>query len=1045
MSWLGKFCAELRDGSECQCGGVLELPLPAPPPDPRQIHNVIFDPIEHHCVHCGVRVPPVCGEEGEESPLWSEEVYATAESVRAATVTYLQEVVSAHAADPLHFVLPFFHRLGVLAAIAKEATVRGALWVALRAYSQALVEAGVWEVATDWHGEEYRRAQRRADAEEDRQKGRTVRSAEDPSVLPLADWPDSCVAFVGTVQRDPLLFRAIRGRKGDRANASRFAATLHSNRSLVRLRVDDERGAFGDAMVAVNGRPSWAKGWYRLGQVLTRKENYTVAVEAFEAAAKIRPFDSDVRTALADARGKLRVKEELAQTKRAERFEKQMEERQRLLQPDVVAEKLKRAEEDEVRACPFRPSNDLLQSWTSRAWAPDSPEAAMCHTLTAYCRYIGLARAAQQIRVRLRDPVARDAVRRGVESLDGTGRRVLVVNCLGGYVCRALATSGKVAAIFCGETRRGPLRMCEALVAAAGVGHLVSRRTPDSTPFAADAAFVGHVLPGLSHPLPLPDTRGVDASAIRDLLPARTVRLRAVLVEVPLDGPSGTCFTPFAWSLHAQATVSPLALSALRRLSDAQDVAHVPLWVENDGSADAPRRISLRSVPALAPDVGISSRSTVVTTTICANGDGVARGLLLYSDYSGDPAFQWLDPLAVTTGQRVVLDLHLLEGGARVVAVAPGTAATRASPEYSTAMSLSSVLRYTRLPMVPAEVTADAVARAVRTAKLRARATRHIVVTLDVGSGVGEVARVADEAGSDLVYAIERRAGVPRLPPSPSVTQVTKDMRRVALLREVPHAASVIHLGVDLGTGAPSGLLAHARRERMLTRGATVVPRAMRVEATLVCDVPPGCANGAVYFDIVVPGDAEELDEATVAARMSVMSEPFIAFDLDFAAQGVEIEREEKDIRVPIVDVASSGCDHVTGIVYWYTIDVDDSVVGLTVPRRYFLPLPPLQVAGDEPTAVLRLTRGPEGALFTLDPSNNPSIVPSFAVAEKDVLGIQSEVGALSRQLDTHLATPTSFARLKEVATRMSVSPFSFGIDPSIIVEFAQQDVWNTR
>ena len=71
------------------------------------------------------------------------------------------------------------------------------------------------------------------------------------------------------------------------------AHCIYSNRSLVRLKLDDAKGAVADATMATELKPDWAKGWARLGAAERVRGNLLEASEAYAQAHDLDPTNKE--------------------------------------------------------------------------------------------------------------------------------------------------------------------------------------------------------------------------------------------------------------------------------------------------------------------------------------------------------------------------------------------------------------------------------------------------------------------------------------------------------------------------------------------------------------------------------------------------------------------------------------------------------------------------------------------------------------------------------------------------------------------------------
>ena len=71
---------------------------------------------------------------------------------------------------------------------------------------------------------------------------------------------------------------------------------LYSNRSACRMHLQDFKGAKEDAESCTALKPSWAKGWARLGAAQGRLGEITEAVASYEKAHELDPTCDEYKT-----------------------------------------------------------------------------------------------------------------------------------------------------------------------------------------------------------------------------------------------------------------------------------------------------------------------------------------------------------------------------------------------------------------------------------------------------------------------------------------------------------------------------------------------------------------------------------------------------------------------------------------------------------------------------------------------------------------------------------------------------------------------------
>ena len=79
-------------------------------------------------------------------------------------------------------------------------------------------------------------------------------------------------------------------------------ATYFSNRSSVRLALEDADGALADALDALNLRPTWVKARTRKGDALSALDRHSEAAEAYFTALEVQPDSEQIRERLAASR-----------------------------------------------------------------------------------------------------------------------------------------------------------------------------------------------------------------------------------------------------------------------------------------------------------------------------------------------------------------------------------------------------------------------------------------------------------------------------------------------------------------------------------------------------------------------------------------------------------------------------------------------------------------------------------------------------------------------------------------------------------------------
>lgn len=89
-------------------------------------------------------------------------------------------------------------------------------------------------------------------------------------------------------------------------------AELYSNRSLAFLKSEQYYFALEDADQVIKLRPSWAKGYFRKGEVLFAAQHYELALDAYQSAFQLQPDDPNLMSCIK------KVRREIAKTKTQE-------------------------------------------------------------------------------------------------------------------------------------------------------------------------------------------------------------------------------------------------------------------------------------------------------------------------------------------------------------------------------------------------------------------------------------------------------------------------------------------------------------------------------------------------------------------------------------------------------------------------------------------------------------------------------------------------------------------------------------------------------
>ena len=94
------------------------------------------------------------------------------------------------------------------------------------------------------------------------------------------------------------------------AESAKSRGTIYSNRSCAHLRRADYRRAVLDARSAIEARPNWPKGWFRLAEVFSHVGKYRQATELYVHAATLSMVERSRPDSVLEAR--LRTASDLA-------------------------------------------------------------------------------------------------------------------------------------------------------------------------------------------------------------------------------------------------------------------------------------------------------------------------------------------------------------------------------------------------------------------------------------------------------------------------------------------------------------------------------------------------------------------------------------------------------------------------------------------------------------------------------------------------------------------------------------------------------------
>lgn len=510
--------------------------------------------------------------------------------------------------------------------------------------------------------------------------------------------------------------------------------------------------------------------------------------------------------------------------------------------------------------------------------------------------------------------------------------------------------------------------------------------------------------------------RGRDAI----LLPARaTVHAMAVQWCDPDPATDLSVLRPLRWSPYPQPFDLPP--QCWRAVTEATVVAEIDFALFSPGE----HGIELEVIGDGTADAIVFWYRLELGEVVLSTAPDAACGLLR-------PAMQYIDPIAVRSGNRLPLRLRLEDTRLSLLGdPAPNALRDDTLPGWC--------LPYLADTMRDAAY-GDAIAAAVR--------AQPVDRALNPGAGCGTLALALHRAGCAEVIAAEHapslaRAGARLIAanaPKGGIRHLARDLRRIAIPDDMPARAGLAVFDTFDCSLIGEGILhylAHAR-EHLLEPDARYLPASAVLHAQLI----------EHRFDRMLGIDATLLNPFLHAPGFihvdagripwTPLGDPFEVFRFDFATASPEPQRMRLDIETTRTGVAGA-------VLFWFDLQLDAHTQLSNAPcqqggahwRQGLQFLPEARV---ETGVRMPLVAGHDGSALTFgwdgDALDRTRLLPMPRFDPRTAMAA-AELEQRTRELLQHCAqAPDERQRVADIAMRIAVDPAAHGVDPVIAQRF---------